>query len=131
MAHPVKAIQAYSPKVKILRMVEINELVEYISSRTNLNTGAIHQVLYELHDSLLHYMKSGCSVRLPGVGSFAPTINKDGQLNINHRPNKELTDKLNRADQFVGKIRNKDMIGKSMEEFIKRWNDQHPEDKIE
>jgi hypothetical protein len=130
MAHIVKAIQAYSPRVKIDRMVEVKELAKQISGRTGVNIGTLHQVLYELHENLLHIMRAGCSVRFPGLGSFAPTIDKNGNFRINHRPDKELIDKLNASGLFVGKVRNKDMIGKSTDEFIKRWNDEHPEDKI-
>jgi hypothetical protein len=34
------------------------------------------------------------------------------------------------AGKFKGKVFNRDMIGKSVEEMIQRWNQEHPDDKI-
>lgn len=130
MAHVMKAIQAYSPRVTIPRMVEINEIVDYIADRTGLNTGTILYVMMELRDSLLTYTGMGYSVKLPGLGSYAPTIDKEGTFGINHTPDKQLLQRLNDANRFTGSIRNKDMIGKSIDDFIERWNEEHPEDKV-
>lgn len=130
MAHVMKAIQAYSPRVTIPRMVEINEIVDYIADRTGLNTGTILYVMMELRDALLTYTGMGYSVKLPGLGSYAPTIDKEGTFGINHTPDKQLLQRLNDAGRFTGSIRNKDMIGKSIDDFIERWNEEHPEDKV-
>lgn len=130
MAHVMKAIQAYSPRVTIPRMVHIDEIVNYIADRTGLNTGTILYVMMELRDTLFNYTKVGYSVKMPGLGSFAPTIDKQGTLGINHKPDKWLLDRLNNAGQFIGDIRNNDMIGKSIDDFIERWNEEHPGDKV-
>lgn len=130
MAHMMKAIQAYSPRVTISRMVQINEIVNYIADRTGLNTGTILYVMMELRDSLLTYTGMGYSVKLPGLGSYAPTIDKEGTFGINHTSDKRLLQKLNAPDRFTGDIRNKDMIGKSIDDFIERWNEEHPKDKV-
>lgn len=130
MAHVMKAIQAYSPRVTIPRMVQINEIVDYIADRTGLNTGTILYVMMELRDSLLTYTGMGYSVKLPGLGSYAPTIDMEGTIGINHKPDKRLLQKLNAPDRFTGDIRNKDMIGKSIDDFIERWNQEHPKDKV-
>jgi hypothetical protein len=111
-------------------MVQINEIVDYIADRTGLNTGTILYVMMELRDSLLTYTGMGYSVKLPGLGSYAPTIDKEGTFGVNHTPDKRLLQKLNAPDLFTGDIRNKDMIGKSIDDFIDRWNEEHPEDKV-
>jgi hypothetical protein len=87
-----------------------------------------YNVLYELHDCLVFHTQSGYSVRLEGLGTFAPTINRDGGFRLNYRPDKRLVVKL--GLDFRGDIRNKQMIGKSSEEFIVRWNEEHPEDPV-
>lgn len=131
MAEVIKAIQAYSPKVKVDRIVEMKELVKYIGGRTGLNSGVIRHVLSELHDSLLHFTMTGCSVRLEEIGVFTPGMDNKGKFGMNFRVDKGLTARMNTSSEFHGTIRNKDMIGKTREEFIARWNEEHPEDRIE
>lgn len=131
MANKIKAFQAYSPRVKINRMKEVDDVVKYISGRSNLNESVLHLALLELKASLEFYLKQGYSVRLPGLGSFAPTIDRNGKVGMNQRPDKVLISELNVLGATTFTVRNKNMIGKSDEEFIQRWNNEHPEDPIE
>jgi len=128
MADMIKVYQAYSPKIKIQGMLEIEKIVEYISGRTNLNSGTIRMVFDELQESLVHFSSLGHSIRLEGIGSFSPTLNKKGDFGMNYRPDKNLLKKL--ADEFDSKIRNDDMLGKTPEQFIDRWNTEHPDDPV-
>ena len=130
MAKMIQAYQAYNPRVKIQRMVEVEEVVRYLAGRTGLNMSELLFALMEMHDCLYNYLRTGYSVRLPGLGSFAPTIDKNGTFSINHRPDKKLTAGLNHTNEYLGPIRNKDMIGKTEDDFIERWNEEHPADKI-
>ena len=130
MADMIQAYQAYSPKVKIEHMVEMNELIPYIEERTGLNTSEVHFVLMELHASLRNFTRKGYSVRLAGVGVFSPAVDKEGHFGINYRADKELVTRLNDSGAFIGRVRNKDMIGKSTDDYIERWNEEHPDDKI-
>jgi hypothetical protein len=128
MADMIKVYQAYSPKIKSAGMVEMHKVIEYIAGRTSLNAGTLYNVLYELHDCLVFHTQSGYSVRLEGLGTFAPTINRDGGFRLNYRPDKRLVVEL--GLDFRGDIRNKEMIGKSSEEFIAHWNKEHLEDPV-
>jgi hypothetical protein len=84
----------------------------------------------ELHASLRNFIRKGFSVRLAGVGVFSPAVDKDGNFGLNYRADKELIKRLNDSGAFIGRIRNKDMIGKSTDDYIERWNEEHPDDKI-
>jgi len=74
--------------------------------------------------------RQGFSVRLDGVGLFSPSIDKKGTFSINVRSDKKLLLRFNEKGKFYGKLRNKDMIGKTEDDYIQRWNDEHPDDKI-
>jgi hypothetical protein len=130
MATMIQAYQAYSPRVKIERMVEMDDVESYIEDRTGLNDSEINAVLRELHAALLFYARQGCSIRLDSVAAFSPTIDKDGTFSINVRPDKKLVLRFNDKGKFNGRLRNKDMIGKTEDEYIERWNREHPKDKI-
>ena len=128
MADVIKVFQAYSPKIKIQGMVERNQLEEYIKGRSSLTAGTIRKVLSELQEGLLFFARMGYSVRLEGVGSFSPAIDRKGAFKMNYRPDKNLLEEL--GHEFEAKIRNKEMLDKTQEEFIARWNREHPDDPV-
>jgi nucleoid DNA-binding protein len=130
MATIMNAIQAYSPRILLGKIVSRKELVHYIAGRTGFNKGTIFNLLMEYQEAICFFNKAGRPVKLEGLGIFSPGIDKDGILRVNHRPDKELTIELNAKGAFEGDIKNKDMIGKSSDDFIVRWNEEHPNDKI-
>jgi len=132
MADKIKAIQAYSPRLILTKPISQKFLVEYIGARTGLNKGTILNVLCEFHDSLVFFGKGAQPVRLDGLGIFKPGINKEGEIHLNFKADKELTMKFNqKSDPYEGQIKNKDMLGKTTADFIQRWNDEHPDDPVE
>jgi len=130
MADKIKAIRAYSPRVKIGYTAELFEVVNFIAGRSGLNEGTILNVMTELREAATFFALSGRPVRLRGLGVFAPTIGLDGRFGINHRPDKHLISEINIGGRFVGDLVNRDMIGKTTEDLVERWNLEHPEDKV-
>jgi hypothetical protein len=130
MAELLNAVQAYSPRIKSGLTVNMTELVRYIAGRTGFNRGTILNVLLELQDAIIFFNKAARPVKMEGLGIFSPGIDKNGSLRLNHRTDKEITAELNAKGEFKGIIKNKDMIGKSIDDFIERWNTEHPQDKI-
>lgn len=130
MATKFHATQAYSPRLKLSEPVEINEVAQFISGRSNQLRGTIKDVLSELAECFVHFFHSQQPVKLLEVGIFRPVMARDGSIRINFKPDKDLLRKLNMEDT-KGAIKCKEMIGKSDEEFIARWNKEHPDDKIE
>jgi len=130
MAKEVQAVRAYTPRVVQGQLVEMSILARAIAARTSFNTGAILNMLYEFKEVLTEYALSGFPVRLEGLGIFSPTVNKDGEFDLNYRTDVYLKSELNKRGAFRGVMKNHDMIGKSMDDMIERWNQEHPDDKI-
>lgn len=130
MPEEVKAIYAYTPRVKLERVVELPTLVSYIEGRTGFNKGAIMAMLSEFSSALVFFARSGHPVRLPDMGIFAPRIDKNGRFGLNFKMDKHLKNEMNTKGTFTGEVVNRDMIGKSVEEMVERWNTDHPDDKI-
>lgn len=131
MADRIKAIKAYTPKLRQKETVQMERLVEYIAARTNFNEGAVVNVLTEFRDAVLFFGLSAQAVKLKGLGTFTPTIDLDGRVDVSYRTDKWLKNRLNAPDALQGKIDNLDMIGKTAAELVERWNAEHPEDPIE
>lgn len=129
MAKEINAIQAYSPRLVYNQITEINHLVELIEGRCGLNKSTIRMVLTELEYAIVFYLKMARPLRLEDIGLFRPTIDRDGTLRVKFKPEKALLNALNEGT-FEERIKNDDMIGKSVQDYIARWNDEHPDNKI-
>lgn len=130
MPKEVKAIFAYTPRVKMGKVVEIDELVSFIAGRTSFNAGAIDNMLLEFRDALLFFAMTGRPVRLKELGILAPRIDKNGELGLNFKMDSRLKSAMNQQGKFKGDVVNRDMLGKSVEEMKDRWNQEHPENPL-
>lgn len=131
MAKLVKAIRALVPRIDRSHTTKEIEILDFIRGRTGFNKSTIHGVLYEIQATLTTYLKTGQAVKLPGLGTYAPQINMDGKISIVYWPDRTILNRLNDEDAFTGDIVNREMIGKSTEDIIQRWNAEHPDDPVE
>lgn len=132
MASQMKAIQAYSPRIKYKFKSGMKDLARTISGRSLINRGTVMNVLAELHDTIVEYSAKGIPLKLDGIGIFKPGIDRNGNVRINFKPDHELTDslvKLRPLDYLT--VKNRDMIGKTVEDFVARWNGEHPDDPVD
>ena len=129
MASEMKAIQALSARVKLTPPTGINEVADYITGRTGIVRSVIESVLQELQGGIVHYAVRGHPVKLPWLGIFKGKFNKDGSRRIICKLDKSM-DKAFNDEEYTGHITNRDMIGKSKEEIIQRWNLEHPDDPV-
>jgi hypothetical protein len=131
MAEKITAIYANSPRIKQGITVDMQRLVSLISRRSGLNQGVILNVLMELRDAFGYHAMVGEAVKLEGLGTFTPTIGLDGQFKMKYRMDNSLKHLLNTPGNFKGELENKEMIGKTAEELIALWNEEHPDDPVE
>jgi hypothetical protein len=131
MAKRIQAVSAYRPKLEKVRTVSTIELSEYIAGRTGLNRGEISNVLSEMNEAIIFFNRQGISVKLDGLGTFWPTIQLDGMLRTNLRKDVSFVKALNVVGAFSGDIINRRNIGKSMDDLVTMWNEEHPDDPVE
>jgi hypothetical protein len=130
MASRILAIQANRPRIDFEKTLQTDQLVEYMATRTGLNTGEVLLVAYELHDALENFLRSGRPVKLDGVGTFSPDLRSDGTFIVHYRPDAGLKRKLNARDAFRGKLLNRKNVGRSAAELVAQWNADHPDDPV-
>ncbi len=129
MTSRIKAIGAYRPRIKLGKTAQMEEFVEYISTRTGLNEGEVNNVLQESRDGIAFFNLMGRAVKLEGLGTFTPKISLSGIFDIAHRLARKLKKRLN-AGTYRGEIINRDMIGKTANDLVARWNREHPDDPV-
>ena len=130
MASRIKAINAYMPDIKLGKRAELNDLVEFIARSTGLNEGSIRQVLTELRDAVVFFARRGQPVQLEGLGTYTPTIDLEGVINIGHRADTYIKNHLNGDGAFEGEILRSENIGKSGDDLVALWNADHPDDVV-
>ncbi len=128
MASRIKAISAYRPKIVLGKRVDMEELVSFIARSTGLNESGVQQVLLELRDTVVFFAASGRPVKLEGLGIYTPSINLDGTIKIGHRADNVLKDRLNA--EFHGEVVNRENIGKTSDELVAMWNEEHSDDPV-
>ena len=131
MAKKITAIRKYRPEIRREPTKQTQQLVEDIAQRTGLNEGEIRFVVYELRDAILMAHRHGQAVKVEGLGTFTPTIHMDGILDILFRPEPDMLRQLNDSTKFYAKILNKSNIGKSADELITKWNEEHPDNPMD
>src|SRR5687768_8798365 len=130
MAHRIKAINAYRPRVEQGNTVQKPELIRGLSRATSLVEGTVELAMKELRDQLIEHLRSGRAVKVDGLGIWTPTIGLEGTLDIQYRPDPAFSYGLNLPGVFTGKIHNPQNIGKTSEDLIGLWNVAHPEDPV-
>jgi len=101
MASRIKAIKALQTNIQPQTTAEMGDIVELMRRRTGLGEGEIWQVLMELRDTLVYFARSGQATKVPGIGTFTPTLRADGDFHMNFHPAVELKQALN-SGNFYG-----------------------------
>ena len=130
MAHRIKAINAYRPRVDQGNTVQKPELIRGLSRATSLVEGSVELAMKELRDQLIEHCRSGRAVKVDGLGIWTPTIALDGTLDIQYRPDPAFSYGLNLPGVFTGTILTRENIGKTSDELVAKWNEANPGDLV-
>ncbi len=131
MAKLINAHQAFGPQLKLNSMAQVGEVVEWIAMRTSLKEGDVAHMLHELNEAILYFNRRGTPVKLPGIGIFAPSIDRHGQISINLRADVALRQGINTPRAYTGHIRNKANIGLDNGAYKALWDEANPDDPLE
>lgn len=131
MAKLIQAVAKFCPRLDLNQTAQLDQIVEWMSSRTGLNKSEIVMVLLELNEAILFFNRSGTPVKLPGVGIFRPSIKRDGKFKVNFRADSTLHNGLNNAGAYLGRMKNRANIGISDEDLKAVWDAEYPDDLLE
>ena len=129
MAKLIQAFTAFGPKIDLKETADSKTFMKLITKRTTLSSGVVKNVQESEVETLIDLLQEGRSVHT-GVAIFRPIIDAQGNLSISVRVDKRITSALNSPDAFTGKISNSENIGKTTDEIVYLWNQEHPEDMI-
>src|SRR3989304_7563979 len=130
MATKIEAINAYRPKVVLNPLAKSDQVVDFIAMRTGLNKGSVQLALAELSDTVIFFNLQGTPVKIEGLGIYTPSIDTQGTFDAGHRTDQAIVKALNVPGAFKGVIENRENIGKTSQDFIAKWNADHPDDPV-
>lgn len=131
MAKIFQAVREFGPGLEFKPTVSLEAVSEWMAMRTGLNKSEVMMALQEQSEAILFFTKTGTPVKLPGVGTFTPSIDRDGVLILNFRADMELKNAINNTNAYTGEIIHKTSIGMTDEEYKQIWDSQHPTDPLE
>ncbi len=130
MAKIVQAVRQYGPKLERLPTAQIDDVTDWVASRTGLNRSELLMAVAELSEAILFFCREGRAVKLPDIGTFAPGIDREGNLRLNFRTAVRLKKRLAQREQYVGYIQNKTRIGWTDADYKVLWDAENPDDPL-
>jgi len=109
----------------------MNELVSAVANRTGLNKGDVLLSVNELRDNIVSIALSGRGVKIDGLGTFTPKVNLKGEISLSVRLDSSISADLNKRKAFEGNIENREMMGKTVQDIIAKWNELPPDDLVD
>jgi len=130
MAYKIVAINTLRPKVIRANIVNTPKIAKFISGRTTINSGLIKNMLDELYETIVHFNMLGHSVKFDSVGLFYPKMGLDGSISIGFKPDTQLSKEALLEREYTGDIAYPENRGKTADELVALWNEEHPDDLV-
>jgi len=127
----MQAVRDYGPKVKLNPTAQLEQVADWMAMRTGLNKSEVMMVLQETNEAILYFNSQGTPVKLPGVGTFTPSVSREGTFKINLRADAGLKKRLNAPDAYTGTLLNKNRIGLDNAGYKELWDADHPDDPLD
>jgi hypothetical protein len=131
MARIVEAVRDYGPKVDLNPTAQLGQVADWMAMRTGLNKSEVMMVLQETNEAILYFNSQGTPVKLPGVGTFTPSVDRGGTFKINFRADMDLKKRINAGDAYTGTVNNKNRIGLDNAGYKALWDADHPDDPLQ
>lgn len=131
MARIVEAVRDYGPKVGLNPTAQLEQVADWMAMRTGINKSEVQMVLQEANEAILYFNSQGTPVKLPGVGTFTPSVNREGTFKINLRTDTNLKKRINAPDAYTGRMDNKSRVGLDNAGYKELWDADHADDPLE
>ena len=130
MSTILQAVNQYGPKLEFKPTAQLEKVAEWMAMRTGLNKSEVMMVFQESSEAILYFCKDGQAVKIPGVGTFTPSMDRNGEVLINFRADMELKNGINTPDAYGGVIVNRERIGWTNAQYKELWDADHPSDPL-
>ena len=130
MAKRIQAITAYRPRIDQGKAADEERYMELITQRTTLSSGVVKNVQDSEVESLIGLLLDGRPVHT-GTAIYTLSIGLDGKYEVNVKADKRIAREVNQEGAFRGELINAESIGKTSDDLVARWDEEHPDDPVE
>ena len=131
MAKLIQAIVRFGPKLVMGRTAQLDDVALWLANGSGLTKSQALAVLYNMQAVILFFNQFGSAVKLPGIGTFTPSVGSDGRIRVSLREAPELRNALNAEGAFRGEIANRSNVGITALGYKALWDAMFPEDPLE
>lgn len=96
-----------------------------------LRKSTVRMMLTEVAEAVLHFHSQGIPVRLESLGTFTPSIDRNGTIRQGYRADVQLKKRSNEEGAYTGRIINEERIGLDNAGYKELWDADHPNDPLE
>jgi hypothetical protein len=129
MARRIQAITAYRPRIVQGKAISEKRYMGALTQRSTLSPGVVRNVQECEVEALTNFLLEGRPVHT-GVAIYSLDISLDGKYEVHVRPDRRIAQAVNVKGAFQGTIANAENIGKTSDELVEMWNEDHPNDLI-
>ncbi len=130
MAKRIRAITEYRPRIDQDKAADEERYMELITQRTTLSSGVVKNVQDSEVESLIGLLLDGRPVHT-GTAIYTLSIGLDGKYEVNVKVDKRIAREVNQEGAFRGELINAESIGKTSDDLVVRWDEEHPDDPVE
>ena len=131
MAKILHPVRDYGPKLELNSTAQLDKIADWMAMRTGMNKSEALMALQEMSEAILFFNGQGTPVKLPGLGTFKPSIDRHGMLKINLRTDSALKNGINAPGAYSGEIINKANVGLDNAAYKEKWDADNPDDPLE
>jgi hypothetical protein len=130
MAKRIQAITAFRPRIDLGDVASEERYMELTTNRTTLSSGVVKNVQEAEVETLIGLLLDGRPVHT-GIAIYMPSMDLDGDIEVKVKVDKRILSALNAPDAFRGHVINAENVGKSGDDLVVMWNEEHPDDPVE
>ena len=130
MAQKIQAITAYRPRIDLGDAASTETYMRLTTQRTTLSSGVVKNVQESEVETLIGLLLDGRPIHT-GITIYTPSLDLDGDFEVKVKLDKRILRALNAEGAFQGRIINAENIGKSADDLVAMWNEDHPDDPVE
>jgi hypothetical protein len=131
VAQLIQAVARFGPRLITGRTAQLDDVAQWLANGSGLTKSQVLSVLYNMQAVILFFNQFGSAVKLPGIGTFTPTVGSDGRIRVSLREAPELRNALNAEGAFRGEIANRSNVGTNVLGYKALWDAMFPDDPLE
>jgi len=131
MAKIMEAANEFGLKLELEPTAHLDQVAEWTAACIGSNKDEVLIALQEESDVILNFCKKGTPVKIPGVGTFIPSMNRSGELSINFRAETAQKNGMNIRKVYTGELKNRANAGITSDQLKALWDAAHPNDPLE